>query len=148
MGTETEGKIDPRSVSAVRTIVFLAREFERACQQSDVSLPQLRLLLFLRDGPKRAGELAARVAIKRPTLTALVAGLERDGQLRRVSVQRDGRGVHIELTPSGLAAAERAEAVLCRLVDSLSAEGDRDAILDALDELAGILDREIEKRMD
>jgi DNA-binding MarR family transcriptional regulator len=131
----------------VRTIVFLAREFERACQESGISLPQFRLLLFLRDGPRRAGELAARVAIKRPTLTALVSGLERDGRLRRNSVAQDGRGIHIQLTDKGLDDLERAEATLARLVEALSSKGEQESILDALDQLAQVLDQEIEQRL-
>ncbi len=140
------GPRDARLSRAVRSIVCLAREFEQQCRSVDVSLPQYRLLLFLRHGPERAGELAAKVAIKRPTLTALVAGLERDGHLRRVADESDGRGVRIELTATGLAALERVEATLSNTIDRLSAAGDRQLILDAFDQMADIVDNEVTRR--
>ena len=147
MSAPRHDPLDRRPANAARTIVFLAREFERTCQEARVSLPQYRLLLFLRDGPKRAGELAARVAIKRPTLTALVAGLERAGHLRRVSVEQDGRGIHIEITEKGEQAVERAESRLSTLVERLANKGRRESILESLDELSTILDGEIERRI-
>jgi len=101
---------DDRAARAVRSIVCISRVFERACRGTGLSLPQYRLLLFLRHGPKRAGELAAEVAIQRPTLTALVAGLEREDRLRRVADERD-------------------------------------ALLDAFDDLAGLLDAEFERHV-
>jgi DNA-binding MarR family transcriptional regulator len=140
---------DARTSEGVRLIVFLAREFERACQETSLSLPQFRLLLFLRDGPRRAGELAARVAIKRPTLTALVAGLEREDYIDRAAVEKDGRGIHIELTDRGAEAVEQTNrelsARLSALMD-LSATDSRNAVLDAIHHLTETMDAEIEKR--
>ena len=137
---------DRRLARAVRAVVCISREFERIGRRVGVSLPQYRLLLFLRHGPERAGELAAKVAIKRPTLTALVNGLEREGRLRRVADERDGRGVRIELTPRGLDALHSVERHLSNMLDETSARGDREGILDALDELAEIVDDEIAQR--
>ena len=97
---EEPGSIDPRIARAVRSIACISRAFEQVCRIEGLSLPQYRLLLFLRHGPKRAGELAAQVAIKRPTLTALVDGLERESCLKRVADISDGRGVSIEITPT------------------------------------------------
>jgi len=134
----------------VRAIVFLYREFERACRDEGMSIPQYRLMLFLRHGPKRAGELAARAAIQRPTLTSLVDGLEKDGRLRRVQVEADRRGVRLELTESGVRDLHAVEARLAFLLDGLfeaDAARDREEILDALLKLARILDGEVEKRL-
>ena len=55
--TESSSEPDRRTKGAVRAIVFLYREFERVCRNEGISIPQYRLLLFLRHGPKRAGEL-------------------------------------------------------------------------------------------
>ena len=134
----------------MRAIVFLYREFERACRDEGMSIPQYRLMLFLRHGPKRAGELAARAAIQRPTLTSLVDGLEKDGRLRRVQVEADRRGVRLELTESGVRDLHAVEARLAFLLDGLfeaDAARDREEILDALLKLARILDGEVEKRL-
>lgn len=138
---------DARLARAVRSIVGLGRVFEQVCREAGVSLPQYRLLVFLRHGPGRAGELAAKVAIKRPTLTALVAGLEREGRLRRVADEHDGRGVRIEITHAGQRALDAVEARLADALDRLCARGDRDALLQGLDALGGILDEVLEQRL-
>lgn len=144
---DTSSPGDTRAARAVRSIVCLSRVFERACRETDLSLPQYRLLLFLRHGPKRAGELAAEVAIQRPTLTALVAGLEREGHLRRVADERDGRGVRIEITSVGSKALARTEQALVQVVEDLCELGERDALLDAFDDLAGLLGAEFERHV-
>ncbi len=138
---------DQRATRSVRAIAFLSREFERVCRDAGMSLPQYRLLLFMRHGPKRAGELAARAAIKRPTLTALVAGLEKEGLLRRARVEIDRRGIRLELTPEGMEALRDVEARLAELVDDFCGKGDRDSILDSLDELASVVEKEVETRI-
>jgi len=142
-----EPRSDARIPRAVRSIVCITREFERVCRDSGVSLPQYRLLLFLRHGPERAGELAAKVAIKRPTLTALVNGLEKESLLRRVADRNDGRGVRIELTPAGLEALQETERRLGYFMHQMSKRGDRESILDAMDELSHIVDGEIDRRI-
>ena len=138
---------DRRATAAVRSIVFLYREFERACREEGISIPQYRLLLFLRHGPKRAGELAARAAIQRPTLTSLVDGLEKDGRLRRVQVEADRRGVRLELTETGMRDMRRIEGTLASLLEGLVDGDDEAEILSAFVKLARILDGEVEKRL-
>ncbi len=138
---------DRRATRAVRAIVFPYREFERVCRDEGISIPQYRLLLFLRHGPKRAGELAARAAIQRPTLTSLVDGLEKDGRLRRVQVEADRRGVRLELTEGGVQAMRGIEARLSDLVEELCDKGDKDEILNGFMEMACVLDREVDERL-
>ena len=127
---------------AVRTVAIVSRVFEQVCREAGVSLPQYRLLLFLRHGPKRAGELAARAAIKRPTLTAIVAGLEKEGRLTRIADEQDGRGVRIEITVAGMEAVTTTEAKLGEVVQDLCSLGDYERLLGALDDLAEIVDAE------
>ena len=138
---------DRRSTGAVRAIVFLYREFERVCRDEGISIPQYRLLLFLRHGPKRAGELAARAAIRRPTLTSLVDGLEKDGRLRRIQVEADRRGIRLELTEDGVKAMRSVEARLSGVLEGLCEKGDKEEILNGLMGMARVLDREVEKRL-
>ena len=138
---------DRRATAAVRSIVFLYREFERVCRDEGISIPQYRLLLYLRHGPKRAGELAARAAIQRPTLTSLVDGLEKDGRLRRVQVEADRRGVRLELTDTGMQDMRRVEAKLAEVLGGLIEGDDADEILSAFTKMARILDGEVEKRL-
>lgn len=138
---------DVRTARAVRSIVCMSRAFERACRDGGLSLPQYRLLLFLRHGPKRAGELAAEVAIQRPTLTALVGALEREGRLRRVADEHDGRGVRIEITAAGTAALEQTEARLVDVVEGLLGQGDRERLLACFDDFAALIDVEFDRRL-
>ena len=133
---------DIRLARAVRTIAIVSRVFEQICRATKVSLPQYRLLLFLRHGPKRAGELAARAAIKRPTLTAIVAGLEKEGRLTRIADETDGRGVRIEITSKGMQALDAVESELGQLVHQICDLGDYDFLLGALDDLASVVDAE------
>ncbi len=138
---------DRRATRAVRAVVFLYREFERVCRDEGISIPQYRLLLFLRHGPKRAGELAARAAIQRPTLTSLVDGLEKDGRLRRVQVEADRRGVRLELAEDGVQAMRSVEARLSDLLEELCEKGDKDEILKGFMGMARVLDREVDERL-
>ena len=138
---------DIRLARAVRTVAIVSRVFEQVCRQVGVSLPQYRLLLFLRHGPKRAGELAVRAAIKRPTLTAIVAGLEKEGRLTRIADEVDGRGVRIEITPQGRASLEEAERQLGEVIRELCNLGDYESLLRSLDDLASIVDAETFRRI-
>lgn len=141
-----EGR-ERRLARGVRGIAFLSRLFEQTCQTAGLSLPQYRLLLYVRRGPQRAAELAARAAVKRPTLTALVGGLQQQGLLRRIPVEGDRRGVRLDLTAKGITALDQAEAALARQLDSIAAVGERAAILTGLDALATILEQQLEERV-
>jgi DNA-binding MarR family transcriptional regulator len=139
---------DPRIARAVRSIACVSRAFEQVCRIAGLSLPQYRLLLFLRHGPKRAGELALQVAIKRPTLTALVDGLAKEGYLRRIADEEDGRGVRIEITHEGSKAFNAAESQLGEVVIQLCDLGEYESLLGALDDLATIVDQEFARLVD
>lgn len=131
----------------VRAAAWLHREFECVCQETGLSLSQYRLMMFLRHGPERAGELAAQIAIKRPTLTALVSGLERNGCIERHADESDGRGVRIELTEKGLETFELLERALTNSLRGLT-EGDEGAgVRSGLDALADIIKSEIDERL-
>jgi DNA-binding MarR family transcriptional regulator len=131
---------------AVRAIAIASRLFEQVCQDTGLSLPQYRLLLWVRAGPRRAAELAERIAVRRPTVTALVDGLSEQGYLQRRPVEGDRRGIKLELTDAGLAALDETESRLGRLLDDVAKAGDRRRLLDGLDELATVLEVELERR--
>jgi len=121
--------------------VVASRHLERECVDAGLSLPQYRLLLFVRRGPQRAAELAARAAVRRPTLTALVDGLEKEGLLVRQMVEGDRRGIRLELTPKGAKALERAEGRLGGLLEQMLRDGNGDKVLSGLGELANIIEQ-------
>ncbi len=128
--------------AGIRLLARLARVAEQACQQTGISLPQYRLLVSLAGKSLRAGELAARVGVSRPTLTSLMDGLERNGLLQRQPVPSDRRGVRLEPTRQGLLALERAERALTARLVRLVAPEAATRLADVILELGDALDRE------
>lgn len=145
-GQKTENGSRRRS-RAVRAFVFMSRLFEYECRELGISMAQYRMLLYLRHGPRRAGELAARASITRPTLSTLIGTLERLGLLRREAVDADKRGVRLELTRKGLATIERMEGRFGEIFDDAAKDCDRARLLDALNELTHVLNDQIEARV-
>jgi DNA-binding MarR family transcriptional regulator len=132
---------------AVRAIVFMNRIFEYECRGLDVGLAQYRLLLYLRHGPKRAGELATQSSLTRPALSTLIAGMEQDKLIRRNAVQSDRRGVRLEITRKGIETIERVEERFGRVFDEASVELDRADLVLSLGALCRQLTIDMEKRV-
>ena len=131
--------------SGIRLLARLARLAERTCVAAGISLPQYRLLVSASRRPQRACELADAVGVSRPTLTALVDGLEDAGLVRRVPEPTDGRGTLLELTRAGHDATSRAErALTARLLELI--DGDVEDLVGHVKsvvlELGAALDRE------
>lgn len=132
---------------AVRAIAILGRQFDKVCQDSGLSLPQYRLLLYVRVRPQRASELAERASVKRPTLTALVDGLVEAGLVKRSAVEHDKRGIRLELTPTGKERLEQTEALLSERLAEFTELCDADKVLGGLSELARAIEVEIDRRV-
>jgi long-chain acyl-CoA synthetase len=109
-----------------RIVARLARSMETALSEVDLSPSQYRVLSFLsEDGANAAATaLAGRMAVSKPSITALVDGLVQRGLVERRPNTDDRRRVQHVLTPEGLKALERADA----------------AVNDRLEELIGLLD--------
>jgi DNA-binding MarR family transcriptional regulator len=136
-----------RRARAVRAFVFMSRLFEYECRELGISMAQYRMLLYLRHGPRRAGELAARASITRPTLSTLIGTLERQGLLRREAVDADRRGVRLELTRKGLATIDRVELRFGDIFDDAARDCDRPRLIESLNELTRVLNDQIESRV-
>ncbi|MGB6087126.1 MarR family winged helix-turn-helix transcriptional regulator [Parvibaculum sp.] len=132
--------IDRRLILMARTVVVLFREFEKIARELDITIPQYRFLLFLKRGPKRAGELAVEAAIRKPTASGLIADMERRGLIARAPDKEDGRSVKLSLTPKGLKKHREFEEALARYLPSLLDQGDQERMLEAFSELAYIID--------
>ena len=132
---------------AVRAIVFMNRLFESECRELEVGLSQYRLLLFLRNGPKRAGELATHAAVTRPALSTLIAAMEQVGLIRRNTVQADRRGVRLEITRKGLDTIERVEERFGRVFDDAAKGVSREELVETLGALCRRLTVEMESRV-
>jgi DNA-binding MarR family transcriptional regulator len=128
------------------TIARLSRVLENH-GTTDLSLPQYRVLGLLSTGHERAGDLAARLAVTKPTLTALVDGLVERGYVVRETPSGDRRAVRVSITDAGRAAAERAGAGFRAVLDEVLGHcADPAAVLVALDHLRVALDARWEAR--
>jgi DNA-binding MarR family transcriptional regulator len=99
------------------------------------------VLGLLSGGDERATELAARLAVTKPTLTALIDGLVERGLVVRETSDGDRRAVRLSITPAGRAAASAAGASLRVVLDDVLGRcADPDAVLAALDDVRRALD--------
>jgi long-chain acyl-CoA synthetase len=113
---------------AARAVVRVARMLEHAA--TELTLPQYRLLVMVDSGDQRASQLAGRLALSKPTVTAVVEGLVERGFLARSEVSGDRRAVCLSLTDAGrkalaatdAAMGERLATVLARCADPAAAE--------------------------
>jgi DNA-binding MarR family transcriptional regulator len=75
---------------------------------SDMTLAQLRLLLFLHtEGPSRMSAIAAAIGATLPTITGTVDLLVKKGLVTRRDDPSDRRLVIIDLSPGGVSIMER-----------------------------------------
>jgi DNA-binding MarR family transcriptional regulator len=93
--------------NAVLTLARLSRLLEAA--DSGITLPQYRMLSTLNASGFRAARLAERLAIRKPTATAIAAGLVAAGFAERESEHGDRRIVRLRITEDGRRALTRAE---------------------------------------
>src|SRR5262252_3799031 len=80
---------------AVRVLVRLQRLLERA--DAGLTLPQYRVLALVALGDERSARLAEQLAVRKPTMTAVVDGLVAAGHLRRTAIPGDRRGLRLSL---------------------------------------------------
>ncbi len=134
----TEG---PRSSApawpAGRIAAWLAKQVELALAVVELSPPQYRLLGLLGDGDALPSALADRLAVRPPTVTAVVDGLVARGMVERHPGDGDRRRVSHVLTPEGRRVLADADAAVdTRLRDLTDCLGDPELTLRALDGLA------------
>jgi DNA-binding MarR family transcriptional regulator len=122
------------------TIARLCRVLENH-GTGELTLPQYRVLGLLSAGDERSTELAARLAVTKPTLTALIDGLVERGLVIRETADGDRRVVRLSITPAGRDAATTAGAGLRAVLDDvLTRCADADAVLAVLDDVRRALD--------
>ena len=124
-----------RAAGRARTAAWLAKQVEVAVGQVELSLPQYRVLGLLDEGSSASSAVAERLAVRPPSVTAVVDGLVARRLVTRRPEQGDRRRISLVLTPEGrrvLAAADAAaDQRLGTIAGGLgSAEGGR-----ALDDL-------------
>jgi DNA-binding MarR family transcriptional regulator len=115
--------VDP--VEAVRTVVRLSRLFERAC--GELNLAHYRVLAAVAEGERRASNVAERLALGKPTISASVDALCRRGLLTREDVAHDQRATTLRLTDAGATALQAAEAAMTQRLGQVLAHTTRGA---------------------
>ncbi len=104
-----------------RIVARLARSMETALGEADLSPSQYRVLSFLNeDGANAAATaLAGRMAVSKPSITALVDGLVQRGLVERRPNEHDRRRVQHVLTAAGQEALDRADAAVNARLEQL-----------------------------
>jgi len=129
------------------TLAVLARVLERTLD--DMTLPQFRVLSLIASSPERAGRIATRADVSRPSLTGLLDGLVQRGWVQRVHVAGDRRGVSLEITDAGRAALDQARLAttsrVASLLDRLD-DRERELALDGMAALGRALDADLADR--
>jgi long-chain acyl-CoA synthetase len=99
-------------ISVGRTVARLGRQVEIALATIDLTTAQYRTLTQLGDGAEASSSLAAKLAVSRPSATAVVEGLVERGLVDRRHSDEDRRRVSVNLTESGRRALAQADAVV------------------------------------
>jgi long-chain acyl-CoA synthetase len=104
---------------AARALALIARKLERAC--GSLSLAQYRVLSLVAAGDERSSLVAERLAVAKPTVTAVVDGLVERGYLVREAIEGDRRSIRLRLTDDGRDAVAAAEDVMADALGDLFA---------------------------
>ena len=129
MSSPSADELAPRLHSAALHLLRRLAQEDRASGQTPARLSALSVLVFA--GPRSIGRLARDERVTAPTMTRLVAGLERDGLVSRIADPDDRRSRRLEATDEGrrilLEGRERRIVALARLLGSASAR-DRETL--------------------
>lgn len=136
MGVEPAEK-EPQVGSAIaRITAWLARQAELALSESDLSLPQYRILSLLADGMALPSSIAESLDVRRPSVTAVVDGLVARGLVVREHDKNDRRKVTHSITPEGRCLVEAADTAVAERLGSIAhALGDEQVAAEALEGL-------------
>jgi len=133
---------------AARALTLAARALERAAAASDLTLAQFRVLALIAAGDERSSLLAERLAVAKPTITAVVDGLVDRRLVAREAVVGDRRSIRVVLTPAGVVALRAAEQEMSETLGRIFEHArDRDVLLGALLDLDDALARRMEARL-
>jgi long-chain acyl-CoA synthetase len=140
------GPNEVTAVRAARATAWLARRFEHALADLQLSLPQYRLLTYLSSGNQAASNLAERLTVSRPSITALVDGLVERDYVERRNSDTDRRLVLHQITPVGLAALAEADASLAGAVETVGSRNDDvEGLVEGLCRLADALEAPVKE---
>ena len=123
---------------AILVILRLNRGLD--CVDAGLTPAQYRIMKLAGAGGERSTRLAQRLAVAKPTLTALADGLVAAGYASRTAEPGDRRVVRLTLTEAGQAALDRADAAYAAwFTGLLTATGEPATVLAALGQLDSAL---------
>ena len=137
----------PTAQAAVLTVMRLFRTLERV--DTGMTPQQYRILKLAGVGGERSARLAERLAVAKPTLTAIADSLVAAGYAQRETEAGDRRVVRLCLTATGRAALERADAAYAGWLRALLGEtSDPAGVLEVLRDLDAALDERRRARLE
>lgn len=98
---------DSALLAGIDSLLRVERLLERV--PTPLTVPQYRILRMVEAGGERAARLADRLAVRKPTLTAVADGLVQAGFLVRETEVVDRRVVRLCLTERGAEALQETE---------------------------------------
>lgn len=126
---------DDALLTGIDALLRMARLLERV--PTPLTVPQYRTLRMVEAGGERAARLAERLAVRRPTLSAVADGLVGAGYLVRETDALDRRVVKLCLTARGAAALEETERAYMERFQAVAGDAsDSERLLELLAELA------------
>jgi DNA-binding MarR family transcriptional regulator len=133
---------------SIRALALAVRALERAAGACDLTLAQYRVLALVAAGDERSTLLAERLAVAKPTITAVVDGLVERGLVERASVAGDRRSIRLTLTRPGVASLRAIEREMVQALERILAHArDRDALVRALADLDDALAARMQARL-
>jgi DNA-binding MarR family transcriptional regulator len=124
--------------AAIHLLRRVNRVDEEAMGISAARASALSVLVF--GGPRTLGELAAAERVTAPTMSKLVAGMEREGLVRREAHATDGRAIRLLATVKGRRILERGRSRRLDVLESLLADASAGEVR-AVREAAEVIDR-------
>src|ERR1700722_9042217 len=103
-----------------RTAAWLGKQVEIGLATADLSAPQYRVLGLLDEKSAVSSDLAERLGVPPPSVTAIIDGLVARGLVERRHVVSDRRQVDHVLTDSGRQALDAADAAVAGRLGDLA----------------------------
>ncbi|MGO8871002.1 MAG: MarR family winged helix-turn-helix transcriptional regulator [Acidimicrobiales bacterium] len=104
-----------------RTAAWLAKQVEIGLTTAELSMPQYRVLGLLDERSAVSSDLAERLAVRPPSVTAIVDGLVARGLVERRTVDSDRRRVDHVLTEDGRRSLATADAAVAARLGEIAA---------------------------
>jgi long-chain acyl-CoA synthetase len=119
--TDPASEAPPRVLGSYgRVAAWLSKRVEVALGTVDLTLPQFRVLGILAEGSSAASRLADRLAVRPPSITALIDGLVARGLVDRRQEEDDRRKVALRLTEDGERILDEADRAVDEYIASLA----------------------------